>query len=95
MPIGRDEWDKGRKADTPEARIENFLGKNRGNAFTLSEIATNVFGMRTAQSMKDFLGNVLSYWTVEEAIKTLLHEGRIQAKSVKQRYGTNTYYAIP
>lgn len=95
MPIGRDEWKKGRAADTPEAMVETFLQKNRGSAFTKAEIARGVFGLKAVDDLRDFIGNFVSIWTVEDAIKTLLSEGRIEAKTVRQRVGTETYYAIP
>ena len=95
MPISRDEWTRGRTADTTEARIEGFLRTNRGNAFTRGEIAGRVFGMRTVQTLKGLAGNLLTIWDVDSALKVLVREGRIQAKEIRERLGAETYYSVP
>jgi len=51
VPIEKEEWDAGRTWETDEARVLAFLTKNRGKAFTSSEI---VHGLGYITEIMDF-----------------------------------------
>ncbi|MCJ7633522.1 hypothetical protein MUP77_14185 [Candidatus Bathyarchaeota archaeon] len=91
MPIGKDDWDNGRTPEMLESQILTFLEKNRPNAYKLSEIMSEL-GYRI---QLDSLGNILlgigAGWLVQEALKTLLNENRIEVKIIKAN-GQDTYY---
>lgn len=94
MPINKDQWNSGRTADTNEARVENFLKANRGQAFTSSEIAAGVFDLRRVHNIGEFVSNLGSLHLTNDALKTLLTEGRIRAREIQRRYGSETYYSV-
>jgi hypothetical protein len=94
MPINKDEWNSGRTADTSEARVENFLKANKGQAFTPSEIAASVFGLRQINSIGEFISNFGSLYLANDALKTLLKDGRIQAREIRRQFGSETYYSV-
>ena len=93
MPISSEEWNKGRTADTTVSLVENFLSKNRGQAFTNSEILHGLYNFQY-DTVMDWIGNFLTAYSVSEALKVLMKEGRVRAKIVKLSVGEDTYYSL-
>jgi len=91
MPIGKDEWDAGRKWETLEARILLFLRNNASKAFTANDIYRGL-GYRYGSDFWGFIGGVAALWAIGKALETLVKEGSIQAKIIKQDIGEETYY---
>jgi len=92
MPIGKEEWNSGRKAETFEARILKFLRDNRGYAFTSSEIIAKLGYKLSIKNLSSFVGSVGITYLVEEALKTLVAEGSVLAKIIETDFGELTYY---
>jgi hypothetical protein len=90
MPIKKDEFEKGRREDSLENRIENFLKESQDSAFSQSELAEVIFGKtRPPKDFIDFLVNQYpNLLQLNEAIKTLIQENKIEAKTI----GGTTYY---
>ncbi len=93
MPIGKDEWNAGRKWETIEARILAFLRNNPEEGFTAGDIYHRL-GYRTKSGILGVLGGVAMISSIEEALKTLVKEGSVKAKIVKETIGEETYYMI-
>ena len=93
MPIDRSEWEKGRTAERLESQIEAFLASNRGNAFTESEIVSGLYTLKY-ESLPDIIVAIAVSIAVSKALETLVKEGRVREKSIKERIGENTYYMI-
>ena len=91
MPISRDEWNKGRTEDTLESVVESFLRTNSGKAYAMSEIVDGLFTLKY-QGLGDWLTAFASFYGVSRALESLLKEGRIKSRVVKQTYGAETFY---
>lgn len=94
MPVDKNEWDAGRKWETLEARILVYLRSNRGQGFTIGEIYSSL-GYRSIRPLDDPLGFILGagmVWVIQNALGTLVKEGSVKAKIVKQHIGEDTYY---
>ena len=91
-PISKDEWDSGRKWETPEARILLFLRKNRDKAFTLAEIIQGIGYITKWEDIWGLVGCVANLWTVQNALETLIKEATVKAKIIKKAIGDDTYY---
>jgi len=92
MPIDKQEWDSGRKAETFEARILKLLRDNRGYAFTPSEIISRLGYKLSIKNLSSFVGSVSLTYLIEEALKTLVEEGSVLAKIIETDFGELTYY---
>ena len=93
MPISKEEWNKGRKATTTEAMVEDFLRRNKGQAFKDMEIVHGLYSLKY-ESVIDWLGNFANVYDVKEALKTLVSKGIAKAKVVKEAIGTDTYCGV-
>ena len=91
MPVGRDEWDAGRKWETLEARILVFLKANRGQGFKIWEIYQGL-GYRTQSGLGGIILGAANLWVIENALESLVKEGSVKAKIVKEAIGEDTYY---
>lgn len=94
MPVDKDEWDAGRKGETLEARILTYLRNNRDKGFTYREIFSGL-GYRGARPQDDFWGfvyGVALISTIQHALETLVKQGSVKAKIVKEKIGEGTYY---
>ena len=91
MPVDKDEWDAGRKWETLEARILTFLENNPDKGFTANEIYQGL-GYRYGTDFWGFIGGVAMLSTIQNALETLVKEGSVKAKIVKQKIGEETYY---
>lgn len=89
MPIGKDEWNKGKKNRTMEGRILSFLNQDQLYAFTADEIMAKLgdnikkVGKGTESKAVDV---VLEDYV--KALENLLQEGAIESKMIE----TETYY---
>src|SRR5665647_2732526 len=89
MPIGKDEWNKGKKNGTIEGRILSFLNQDQLYAFTADEIMVKLedtikkVGKVTESKAVD---TVLEDYV--KALENLLQEGAIESKKIE----TETYY---
>ena len=92
LPISIDEWERGRTASTLESRLEAFLTQNRGQAFTLAELANCLYNIRF-DSSKEVVESFLSYFSIGEALKVLMREGKVQSKLIRESSGEAVYYA--
>lgn len=91
MPVHKDEWDAGRKWETLEARILTFLQNNPDKGFTANEIYDGL-GYRHGTDFFGFIGGLATLGTIQNALETLVKEGSVRAKIVKQKIGEDTYY---
>ena len=99
MPIGQKEWDAGSiLPELMESRILDFLQKNKGKAYTMTEI-----GEEVGVYMKPPIGSsgwrilIDSFVTTTELsgfLGTLVKEGKIESKSIKERGTYVTYYRV-
>ena len=90
MPIGKDEWNKGKKNRTIEGRILSFLNQDQLYAFTANEIMAkleedNIKKVRKGTESKA-IDIVLKEYV--KALENLLQEGAIESKMIE----TETYY---
>ena len=89
MPIGKDEWNKGKKNRTIEGRILSFLNQDQLYAFTADEIMAkledNIKKVRKGTESKA-IDIVLKDYV--KALENLLQEGAIESKMIE----TETYY---
>jgi len=93
VPISKAEWAKGRSSDAAESKIERFLRERRDKAFTMTEIANDVYGLKY-DSLKEVARSVAIQFNVSEALKRLQAEGRVSGKEVRKKVGSGTYYTI-
>ena len=93
MPVGKDEWNAGRKWETLQARILAFLKTNRDKGFTADEIH-NGLGYKTGPSFWEILAKIANMLLIQNALETLVKEGSIKAKIVKETVGDITYYMV-
>lgn len=91
LPIDKDEWDAGRKWETLETRILTFLQNNPDKGFTANEIYESL-GYRHGTDFLGFIGGLAMFGTIQHALDTLVKEGSVRAKIVKQEIGEDTYY---
>jgi len=99
MPIGKDEWEEGRVKGTLESRILNFLREGKPNAYSADEII-QTFSMILEWEPSDNLRNKL--WkvlisgvrisTVNDALKTLVQEGKVEKRIIKENISELEYY---
>ena len=93
MPVGKDKWNAGRKWETIQARILAFLKTNRDKGFSNNEIYAGL-GYKTGKSFWDILAEIANILTIQNALETLVKEGSIKAKIVKETVGEVTYYMV-
>lgn len=93
MPIRKEEWNSGRKGDTIEARIVDFLKENSRSAFTQTEIV-NALYKQSYSSFGELLGSFASFYVVSNALDRLVKEGKVKFKVIEGRSGTDTYYIV-
>ena len=89
MPIGKDEWNKGKKNRTIEGKILSFLDQDQFYAFTADEVMAKVGGNISGvkQEMKSAMGEPILQEYVK-ALENLLEEGSIESKKIENE----TYY---
>lgn len=92
MPIGKEEWNSGSKSDRFETQILSFLRKNRDTAYTLSEIVSALGYNIEIRDFGSFIGGVAGYWLFQNAVESLVKEGTVEARKIKQTTGEQTYY---
>ena len=93
MPVGKDEWNAGRKWETLQVRILAFLKTNRDKGFDANEIYTGL-GYKRGRSFWDILAEIANLLTIHNALETLVKEGSVKAKIVKETVGEVTYYMV-
>jgi len=93
MPVGKDEWNAGRKWETLQVRILAFLKTNRDKGFTADEIH-NGLGYKTESGFWDILAKIANILSIQNALETLVKEGSVKAKTVKETIGEVTYYMV-
>jgi len=93
MPVGKDEWNAGREWETIQVRILAFLKTNRDKGFTADEIH-NGLGYKTGSGFWDILAKIANMLTIQNALETLVKEGSIKAKIVKETVDEFTYYMV-
>lgn len=91
MPLTEDEWKSGRKWDTPEAQILTFL-KKQGKPLTQTEITDGIGTQNPTTGFWGFVGVMAKYLGVGEALKILIKEGTVEARTIKTRTIEETYY---
>ena len=93
MPVGKDEWNAGRKWETLQVWILAFLKTNRDKGFSANEIH-NGLGYKTGSGFWDILAKIANILTIQNALETLVREGSVKAKTVKETVGEVTYYMV-
>lgn len=93
MPIRREEWEKGRRGDTIESIVEEFLRKNVQNAYTSTEITDNLYNTKI-DNFGDIVRTVAASYAVSEALKKLVAEKVVKARVVRGLSGSDTYYTL-
>ena len=93
MPVGKDEWNTGRKWETIQVRILAFLKTHRDKGFTADEIH-NGLGYKTGSGFWEILAKIANLLTIQNALDALVKEGSIKAKIVKETIGELTYYMV-
>ena len=93
MPVGKDEWNAGRKWETLQVRILAFLKTNRDKGFSANEIH-NGLGYKTGSGFWDILAKIANILTIQNALETLVRERSVKAKTVKETVGEVTYYMV-
>jgi len=92
LPIDKAEWEQGRTWETTEGQVLLFLTRNRGKAFTESEIVSGLGRMGQVRDFWTLLAGVATFWGVQNALNNLIKEGKVKARIVKQEIGEDTYY---
>jgi hypothetical protein len=92
LPIGKDEWEQGRTWETTEGKVLLFLTKNPDKAFSLSEIVSGIGKVSTVGGAWSFVADFFSLWVVQDALTTLIDEGRVKARVIERETGEETYY---
>ena len=84
MPIGKDEWNKGKKSRTIEGKILSFLKQDQLYAFTADEIMGKDGDSvsRVKQETKSIKGEPILQNYVK-ALENLLKEGAIESKKIE------------
>jgi len=86
MPISRDEFESGQILTQLEKSIISFLDKNRGNAFTTSEIMD---GIKIQTSFSDFFKALLSGITIvtfPSILNNLVAKRKIRYNLIQGQY---------
>ena len=86
MPISNEEWDSGRTADTLEGQILKFL-KGNMKPFSLEEIISGL-GYSSELNVK----NIVATFAIQNAVDSLVKEGNVTARTIKQQIGEQVYY---
>ena len=66
MPVGKDEWNAGRKWETLQVRILAFLKTNRDKGFSADEIH-NGLGYKTGSGFWDILAKIANLLAINNA----------------------------
>jgi len=93
MPVGKDEWNAGRKWETLQVRILAFLKTNRDKGFSADEIY-NGLGYKMGSGFWDILAKIANMLTIQNALDALVKEGSVKAKIVKETVGEITYFMV-
>ena len=93
MPVGKDEWNAGRKWETTQVRILAFLKTNRDKGFSANEIH-NGLGYKAGTSFWLILAEIANMLLIQNALEALVKEGSVKAKIVKETVGEVTYYMV-
>ena len=93
MPVGKDEWNAGRTWDTLQLRILTFLKDNRDKGFKDNEIYHGL-GYTTSKDFWDILAKIANLLAINNALETLVKEGSVKAKIIKETVGDITYYMV-
>ena len=93
MPIDEDKWNAGRKWETLQVRILAFLKTNRDKGFSDNEIYAGL-GYKKGKSFWLILSEIANLLTINYALETLVKEGSVKAKIVKETVGEVTYYMV-
>jgi len=86
MPIDADEWNKGRTDDQLKSKIESFLRKNEGQAFSAGEIINHLYQFK-GEGWASFLLNLGSIFVVRNALKDLIKEETVKSKIIETPRG--------
>jgi hypothetical protein len=89
MPIGKDEWNRGKKNRSIEGRVLSFLEQDKAYAFTAEEIMNRLGEnvSRVKQVTKGSKGEPILQDYVK-ALDNLQQEGAIESKKIENE----TYY---
>ena len=93
MPVSKDEWNAGRKWETLQLRILTFSKTNRDKGFKDNEIYHGL-GYTTSKDFWDILTKIANLLAINNALETLVKEGSVKAKIVKEPVGDITYYMV-
>ena len=93
MPVGKDEWNAGRKWETIQVRIIALLKTHRDKGFTAEEIH-NGLGYKTGPGFWEILAKIANMVLIQNALETLVKEESVKAKIVKETVGEVTYYMV-
>ncbi len=91
MPISDDEWNSGRKRDTYEQRVLDFL-KNKGNPCTVAEISIGIGYRYKKVDLIGIIGALAITNNVQNALKSLIREGSVETRIIKQVFTEESYY---
>ena len=93
MPVGKDEWNTGRKWEPLQVRILSFLNANQDKGFSNNEIYAGL-GYKTGKSFWLILAGIANLLNIQNTLDALVKEGIIKAKIVKETVGEITYYMV-
>jgi len=91
MPISNEEWNAGRTWETLEARILTFLKRNQ-KPFNITEIISSLGYTIEIRDFWGFISSIANVWAVQNALETLVKEGTVEARIIRQPSGEQTYY---
>jgi len=91
MSISNEEWNAGRTLDTMEERILTVL-KLCKTPLNIDGIANGLGYNMKIKDLESFIGGFAAYWVVQNALDKLVKEGKVEARTIKQRFGEQIYY---
>lgn len=91
MPISEDEWNKGQLPSKLKPEIISYLEDNKSEAYTDMEILEYMKNF-SDEPWGEFLKSLGSLRPIQEALKELVGEGKIETKTVDREKSSPTQY---
>lgn len=95
MPIDPAQWNRGSVEEPLKERILRFLAEGKPQAFTEDEIRVGL-GLPVPEyrngDLSSIIGVVSAYFPTTMALVSLINDGKVESKRVKDPSGSHTYY---
>ena len=91
MPISEDEWNKGQLTSKLKPEIISYLEDNKSEAYTDMEILEYMKNFND-EPWGGFLKSLGSLRPIQEALKELVDEGKIETKTVNRENSSPAQY---